>query len=373
MNKEELIIIFSGFNQRAVIAFIRTLILNQLPFVIIARSKEDAILNSIYKNNVCYIRNSIKLEIDEILECIEVLNRKNIAQRYIIMPSTEALNRYLLKNKNILEELNCRIPLVNIEIYEKVSDKKIFGEICKSFGILIPVEIYNLDNTIFPFVAKPKTYFAKDGSIHTPYLIFNEKDKTNFLNNCDPEDFYYQEYINGESYYLLYYFSKTGEVYKFSQQNVVQQPDGKSIIAAISSNFHKTAESNKFENLFKAIGFVGLVMVEVKHLRNKNYMIEANPRFWGPSQLFADAGINLFEAFLVDNGLLNKRLSFIEPQIIIRYFWFGGYIESIIQNKKLMYHSNDDLNLAEELPIWMEADIYRRKDTIEIFKKELFL
>ena len=54
-------------------------------------------------------------------------------------------------------------------------------------------------------------------------------------------------------------------------------------------------------------------MVEVKHLSNKNYMIEANPRFWGPSQLFVDAGINLFEAFLVDNGLLNKRLTFREP------------------------------------------------------------
>ena len=101
MNKEELIIIFTGFNQRAVIAFLRTLIQNQLPFVIIAKSTKDTILNSIYKNYVCYIRNSIELEIDEILECIEILNRKNIAKRYIIMPSTEALNRYLLKNKNI--------------------------------------------------------------------------------------------------------------------------------------------------------------------------------------------------------------------------------------------------------------------------------
>ena len=33
-------------------------------------------------------------------------------------------------------------------------------------------------------------------------------------------------------------------------------------------------------------------------------MIEANPRFWGPSQLFVDAGFNLFESFLFDYNII---------------------------------------------------------------------
>jgi hypothetical protein len=36
-------------------------------------------------------------------------------------------------------------------------------------------------------------------------------------------------------------------------------------------------------------GFYGLVMIEVKEYDNQFYMIEANPRLWGPSQLILDA------------------------------------------------------------------------------------
>ena len=52
------------------------------------------------------------------------------------------------------------MSLVNKEIYEKVSDKEKFGELCKFFWDSIPGEIYSLEKTVFPFVAKPKTYFA---------------------------------------------------------------------------------------------------------------------------------------------------------------------------------------------------------------------
>ena len=106
---------------------------------------------------------------------------------------------------------------------------------------------------------------------------------------------------------------------------MIQQPEGKSIVAAVSSDLHDSTEALKYEKLFKSINFHGLVMVEVRGVDNDFYMIEANPRFWGPSQLFVDAGMNLFEAFLNDYDVLEK-INLQARKKETKYFWFGGYL-----------------------------------------------
>ena len=35
-------------------------------------------------------------------------------------------------------------------------------------------------------------------------------------------------------------------------------------------------------------------------------MIEANPRFWGPSQFYHDCGIEFFELFLKDYDIIDS-------------------------------------------------------------------
>ena len=54
------------------------------------------------------------------------------------------------------------------------------------------------------------------------------------------------------------------------------------------------------------IGYYGLIMIEVKIQDGEYYMIEANPRLWGPSQLILDAGMDLFHRFALDNGLIEN-------------------------------------------------------------------
>ena len=132
-------------------------------------------------------------------------------------------------------------------------------------------------------MAKPQKYFSQGRIIFSPYIINNEIDKEMFLHRCNPSDFFYQKYIQGESCYLLYYFHRNGGVLKFSQCNFIQQPNGKSIVAAVSSEAHDSSVSIKFEKLFKKLQFYGLVMIEIRKANNENFMIEANPRFWGPS------------------------------------------------------------------------------------------
>lgn len=372
INKKKCVIVFSGFNQRAVIAFLRTLKVNKIDYALIAKSQQDDIILTEYKDKVLAVRNSSNLILEDLLSSIKRVKESCSAQEFIIAPTTEALNRFILDNRKYFEELGCTIPLVEKEMYELISDKYSFGKLCSKNDILIPKEIKNVNENVFPIVAKPRKYFSaikKEGLY--PIIINDISDYKNFYTYYDVNDFYYQEYIRGRSLYLLYYFHRNGQVYKFSQENLVQQPEGKSMLAAMSSDFHNSAESHKYEKMFKNLNYHGFVMVEVKQIKDKNYMIEANPRFWGPSQLFVDAEMNFFEAFLHDYGLIKVLPKFKEPKHKIKYFWFGGLINIRKNNLNLTYYNISENDFISELPVWLQNDIYLRDDTIEIFKKEL--
>lgn len=368
---KKIIVIFSGYNQRAIVSFLRTLDSNRLNYAIIANSDSDPILLTKYKSSVVSIRKTPELLLPIITRHIEVLQRKIKADEYIIAPSTEALNRFLLENKNQLRIMRCNVPLVEKKKYELISDKYKFGELCLKNNILVPKEYGYIENAKLPFVAKPIKYFSKKGKVYSPVIIKTKNDLKNFKENLEINDFYYQKFIGGRSIYLLYFFSKDGSIFKTSQENFMQQPGGKSILAAKISNFHWSNESIRYEKLFKSINFFGLVMVEFKNYKNKNYMIEANPRFWGPSQLFVDSNQNLFEAFLLDLSLIKKNSFNNSKKIEARYFWFGGLIQSLLNGGTISFH-NYKLNIFfKSMFNWIAADVYMRGDTIKLFTNEI--
>lgn len=371
MGSKRGVIIFSGFNQRAVFAFLRTISKCNLQYAIIAKSKKDTILLSQYKDHVLAIRASEKLVLDDILDCVDRVNQQKDWLFPIIAPTSEGLNRFMLEFRTIFEQKGMTIPLVERELYKRISDKYSFSLLCKEYGIDVPEEYVSPIEINTRFVAKPKTYFSKDGVALSPMLILTTKDKQSFLSQYDLEDFYYQEYIEGESFYLLYYFNHQGDVYKFSQKNIAQQSDGKSIIAAVSSDLHDSELSLMYENLFLDQNFFGFVMIEVRKNGNKNYMIEANPRFWGPSQLFVDAQKNFFEVFLLDYGLIKNCKDFIRYNVNnTYYFWYGGMVQMFRENKNIVYHVTN-IDMEKKLHSWLLHDVYLRDDTLNVFKNEL--
>jgi predicted ATP-grasp superfamily ATP-dependent carboligase len=365
------LIVFSGYNQRAVIAFLRTLEKNKILYGIVAASKNDTIYDTEYKRKIITVRTVKELEINDFINYINFFKEQIKADEYLIAPSTEALNRFLLSNRQILETLELTIPIVSKEIYEIISDKYCFSNLCLEYGINVPHQYSDIDYLNLPFVAKPKKYFSGNGIAYSPILVFSELEKKEFFMHYNEDDFYFQEFISGKSYYLLYYFHNSGEVYKFSQMNIIQQPDGKSIVYAVSSDVHLTEESIKYENLFKSIHYTGFVMVEIMEQNGINYMIEANPRFWGPSQLFVDANFNFFEAFLNDIGFLVNTPQFSGNINSCSYFWFGGIVGTLKTYKKLKCHSENEDFIFENLPQLINSDIYRRRDTLNIFKNEI--
>ena len=372
--EDKLIIVFSGFNQRAIVAFIRTLVKNKLKFGIVAKSKDDPIFLTSYSKYVMTIRKTAALDLEDISNCLFSLKKELPAKSYLIAPSSEALNRFFLVHRQKFQNIGFSIPLVDQELYEMISDKYSFGELCKENGILIPKEYHNIEEIEHPFVAKPKSYFSDKTKVLSPIIVQNKIQKEQLQKNNGINDLYFQEFIEGESFYLLFYIKKDGGIIKFSQKNLVQQPNGKSIIAAISSEYHLEEESKKYENLFSELGFYGFIMIEIIRTGDKNFMIEANPRFWGPSQLFVDAGVNLFEFFLEDYGLITEKEKVFQNEKRTKYFWYGGLAISLKEFNDIThfrYYDNNPEEMVLKLPGLLKSDVYLREDTLENFRKEL--
>lgn len=341
------ILIFSGYNPRALISFCRVATEYHLDFDIIAKSKTDEIFNTAYAKNVTLTRKSSGLDIGVILDIIKIYNNRPI----FILPSTEYLNRILISNSETLKKNNVHFGLTDKKTYELVSDKITFGNLCKIGGISIPTEY---DEIQIPCVLKPKQYFNSSLGIDSPKLIFDKSDVSGVSNL---EDFYIQQYVEGESVYLLYYISKSGEYSVYSQKNYIQQANGGSILLAKSTNDYESVFSKKVANLLIDVGFSGLIMVEFRKTPNDWVMIEANPRLWGPSQLILDSGMDLFDMFLYDNTLTNYKIER-SYKSGITYLWYLGM-------------SPTDVKLDKIQPrIDLIDDLYNRSDTNKLLKME---
>lgn len=364
-----MIIIFSGYNQRAVIAFLRTLEKNNVSnYSIIASSPKDTILLTSYASKVGYIREHKELYMPELLKAIEHI-RMGDGERLLLIPSTEALNRFILKNRQTFENSNCIVPLVTQEMYELISDKESFWEYCLRKGFEVP-RILDLKKENLPIVAKPKRYYGKDSKVHAPQIINNEREFDDFITQNDSEDFTYQEFIDGNSFYLLFYFEKNGIVHKLSQINYAQQPEGKSIVIAACSNLHLVHPiAAQYEKMFLAMGYHGFVMIELRQRGEHYYMIEANPRFWGPSQLFCNMGYNLFEVFLKEYGYIKK----LQENVFdhgAKYLWSGGIIGNILGNKDCVWFGNGKEEVRKHMDAFLANDVYCGEDTMSIYEKE---
>lgn len=367
-------IIFSGWNHRAIIAFCRFCKNSEIPALIVAKNDSDPILLTDYKDNVILIRQ----ESDLTLGLFQQVKAKAIELGYskcVLMPTTEYLNRFYLSNRKALEDMGYRVPLCDERLYEIISDKIEFESLCKQYGIATPKDYAEINEVNIPFVVKPQKYFFQKGTsvanvAEKPKLILSKEDFES-VKNVNPKEYYCQEFIGGEAYYLLYYFAKDGSYSVYSQKNLMQQHGGLSIVAAEASTIHEDPRTELFTKMFLSVGFHGLVMVEFRDYKGQFYMIEANPRFWGPSQLILDAGMDLFERFAKDNAMISEKVHS-EYKPGTKYSWFGGVVETSSLHEKIAYHNGyTAMNYIDNISTWLDSDIYRRKDTMSIWEEEL--
>lgn len=362
--------VISGYNIRAVIAFCRWATKNAIHFHIVARNKEDPILLTDYKHRVSITRESPQLHHELFRMWVDSLCLQYGYERIIILPSTEYLNRFLLENRVSIESANCVLPLVNEQLYREISDKHSFSKLCASYGLDVPAEFDALPESL-PFVAKPRSYFSAKSKQLIPYLIQDTAELERFRESEDDSDYFFQEFVFGRNLYLLAYISRNiqDNTILFSQENLMQQARGGSIVLARSSNFHQSEIARRYVTMLHEQNFVGLIMVEVRldPSSDRHYMIEANPRLWGPMQFCVDNNVDLFGAMLRDYNFAIPKTQFsFSPKEY--YFWSSGITPL---SHPTAYHCYTPNEFASDYHKLRHQDIFARKDTIELYLKEL--
>ena len=112
-------------------------------------------------------------------------------------------------------------------------------------------------------------------------------------------------------------------------------------------------------------------MIEIKYSQNEFFLIEANPRIWGPSQLFVDANVPIFEKYLIDLGFILKSNSG-NIKDMVNYFWFGGMLPLPLSDaNKIVFHNYSWDEFFIDFPDLLANEVYRRDDTQKIFRKEI--
>ncbi|MBN8486619.1 MAG: hypothetical protein J0M20_02635 [Burkholderiales bacterium] len=365
------ILCLSGYNQRAVVALCRDSAARGVPLYLAANGATDPILRTSYAERVLVTREQPALTLDALLDWIGTLRRQHRHTRVMIAPSSEFLNRFALRHRAALEDAGAVVPLVDEALYARISDKHSFGAMCQAHGLAVPEELPQ-PPAAYPFVAKPLRYAGADGRQLKPHLILGPNERARFEREEQAADFYFQAFATGRSLYLLAHLGRDGRTQSLSQENLLQQRDGGSIILARRSGFHHTSEAGRYLAMLRAEGFHGLIMVELRQALDSGrcVMIEANPRMWGPMQFALDNGLDLFGGLWRDafGAEPPPRPDVPPPGGGAYYFWSGGLVPA---SQPYAFHQYDSARLLDEHAAIAACDLFDRDDTRALHHHEL--
>lgn len=362
------VIALSGYNLRAVVALCRWAAAAGVPVHLVARDAADPIGLTDHAARVFVQRRSPGLDLDELLTWIHALRAQHGYGQVLVTPSTEYFNRFVLQHRAAIEAAGGIVPLVDEALYRRVSDKQAFSELCAARGIAVPAVFDGPPDTL-PFVAKPRHYLSASSGRVKPWLVTTPAERAQFLEQESAEGYFFQEYVQGQSLYLLAHLSLGGRVTASAQQNLMQQPGGGSIILARVHDFHLEPEARPYLDMLLDAGFHGLVMIEVRRCQRtgRAVMIEANPRLWGPLQFMLDRHQDPFTPLLADHGF---ELAAPAPQGAPSryYFWSGGLTGGL---PGCTFHDFSADRFVADYARIAAADLFARDDTRRLHRHEL--
>jgi predicted ATP-grasp superfamily ATP-dependent carboligase len=366
---------FSGTNDRAVFALTRAFEACSVKYALITRNVEDRILLSDYRRHVLATRDNDELSL-AILEVLLSKVRRTLPDDIlVIVPNSEYLNTFLLSldRNDLRDRLGCEVPLVERSLYMEFSNKLSSMQRFARAGIRVPAHLAQFDVDALPMIAKPIQNVGSDGIVRYPLLLCTYDDLQAFLHRTDTAEYFPQEFIQGYSQYLLAYIAKSGDVFLGSQRNLAQQPHGKSIVLASTSDFSGHPVSSASIDLLLDAGFYGFAMLEFIVDPQGPCFIEMNPRPWGPLQLCLDHRCGIVEAFIGDAlyddpGRYAHTWSSKPAQA--RYMWLGGMAAVLREGGSLHWDKSAGSRVGQ-LARGVISDVYLRRDSWKVFLREV--
>lgn len=341
---------------------------------VIARTEDDRILHSGFRRDVKWVRPTHDLSLEIFSESVRRVRADSGEATFVVLPSTEYFNTFLLRHRCEIEEMGCHIPLIQASLYARLTEKRTAVDFFSNAGLAVPNQISALSSCEPPLVAKPLCNVSASGQSLYPHLLNTRTELEVFLTTHDTKDYFFQEYVNGDSLYLLFHLSRTGaQDFIWSQRNLLQQPEGKSMLLAESSDFHDSETAARIVRALHNVGFHGLGMVEMIRTADRDVFIEMNPRIWGPIQFCFDQQELLLQAF-IGEALHDDPMYFANcrPKLRrTRYFWLGGLLETLRAGKQPEWHTARRALLPVVLRN-LASDIYLRKDSWRCFLHDIF-
>lgn len=367
-------LVFSGGNDRAVVAFLRALSLCGGCAYIVARTRADRILRTAYRRDVVLVRDTPELTLDIFVDCVKQVRKLSADRKLVILPSSEYFNHFLLEHREHIESLDLEIPLTEAELYNQLTNKRTASALFGSAGIDVPAEVPTLDAARLPLVAKPIRNIGTSGATLYPALLHSEEDVLRFAATNTAGDFFFQEFVRGHSLYLFVYVSRDPEhILLWSQRNILQQPQGKSMLFAEPYQLHEMPVAKRLLDVLIARRFTGLGMIELIQDRDRFVFIEMNPRIWGPIQFCLDQHQPLLQAFIGQclHGDPGRYAKVRSDRRRSHYFWLGGLLETAMSNGAADWHA-DRISWLRLVAIGVRSDVYLRLDSWRCFVFEIF-
>jgi hypothetical protein len=271
--------------------------------------------------------------------------------------------------------MNCEVPLVDASIYDRLTGKRSSTDFFASAGFSVPREWTDHGAMPLPAVAKPLGNVSRDGRSLYPLLLQTPAQLAAFQDLPDNDQYFFQEYVVGESLYLLMYLPRNGgRVLTWSQRNLLQQPGGKSMLLAEPADFHSSTTASRLVEVLRDAGFHGLGMIEMIRTPERDVFIEMNPRIWGPVQFCLDQRRPMLQAF-IGEALHDEPERFDDRRSKIprkKYFWLGGLADTLAAGGQPDWHT-EKRSMMTVIPRCLGSDVYLRSDSWRCFFHDLKL
>jgi len=350
-------LLFSGHNDRAVVALCRFFEQTGLPFVIVAAGRDDAIHQTAWRSHVIFNRLDKVLSVAWLRDLVQSQTQHGDVVQLLYAPTTEFINDFLLTHSAALTDVGLQTGLPEQALYDELTSKSRSQTLVTSLcpDLRLPAR-QSMQSPQSPCVLKPMTNVA-DGRVLYPLLCRSPLELDLALTGLDREAYFAQDFIVGQTHYLCAYIARDGQTASFWQTNLMQQPGGKSIVLAKPGDNPGLDEQALLQGLH-ARGYHGPFMMEVIESNGALYYIEVNPRFWGPLQLALDVCPEILGLFARDHGFdVSLPLAHVPEQAF--YAWaFGAHQPGCV------VHPAAQALLPMQLEQLLYAyDVYAREDT----------
>lgn len=346
-------LIFSGYNQRTVIALCRYFTDIEHPFCIVSCGNDDPIYKTDYSEKVILERKNKLLTTALFVDIARCCERE-----LVYIPTSEFLNLFMLSNSGFLRSINIITGMPDKDIYCQITDKWACQGLLKDQTEISLVEMFDLADERVPCVIKPYQNI-KNGKVLYPFICKTKDDLKKAKDSICSRDFFMQRYLDGQSYYYCAYLASDGCFDGYWQANLLQQPNGKSmVLAKICDN--PGLQVDGLMEIISKTGYFGPLMIELIHNEDGFYFIEINPRFWGPLQLCIDCFPQLLDAFIWE--WFDRKAVSSKTNSEGFYSWYYGakqYLHTLKSYPELK-------NISDVENQMLAADVYSRPDTVQL-------